>query len=101
MIACPLRPPALKLGQSCPICIDNGRTLLSDPRVNRNQFLRLTRQWCRRNHWPAPRVEKGRGKGSHVTVWIGSRFTTVKQDGIEKHLKEALLKQLGLPKDAF
>lgn len=44
---------------------------------------------------------KGKGKGSHGTVYVDRAKTTVKDGEIDPLVKEYILKQLGLPKDAF
>jgi hypothetical protein len=67
--------------------------------VNRDSFLRDLRRYCRRNglifEWD-PR----RGKGGHGIVSVEGRFTTVQTDLTPGRI-EAILKQLGLPKDAL
>ena len=46
------------------------------------------------------RVEKSRGKGSHITVFVGDRFAILEADRIERAYIRVVLNQLGLPKDA-
>lgn len=67
--------------------------------MKRDRFLRDLKGYCRKNGltyaWDA-----GRGKGSHGTVFVGPDFTTVQVELSEGRI-EAILKQLGLPKDAI
>jgi hypothetical protein len=44
--------------------------------------------------------DPGHGKGGHGRVWVGEAFTTVPSGEIKTGLKAAILRQLGLPKDA-
>lgn len=46
--------------------------------MNGNEFLKWLRKEARRRGLPAPVVETNRGRGSHVTVFIGERFTVLK-----------------------
>lgn len=69
--------------------------------VNRDQFLRALRAYCRRNDLDAPRFDAGHGKGGHGRIWLGARFTTAKTGEISRPLHKAMLVQLGLPADAF
>lgn len=68
--------------------------------MNRDQLLRALRSYCRENGLEAPRLDARRGKGGHARLWIGDRFTTVPAGELKKGTLEAILKQLGLPKDA-
>ncbi len=47
------------------------------------------------------RMDKKRGKGSHVTLYYGDRHTIVRnpKDELKKGTLNAMLKQLGLDKD--
>jgi hypothetical protein len=67
--------------------------------VNRDAFLRDLRRYCRKNalsfEWNA-----ARGKGGHGTVTVNG-VSTVVPSTIKQGLSEAILKQLGLPKDAL
>ena len=54
--------------------------------------------YCRREKL-AFRFDGRRGKGGHGTVFVADRFTTVQADLTPGRI-EAILKQLGLPKDA-
>jgi mRNA interferase HicA len=44
------------------------------------------------------RTDEERGKGSHVTVYVGERFTVIKdrRNEIGRDLPRAILRQLGL-----
>ena len=68
--------------------------------MNRDRFLRALRTYCRDRHLPTPRFDARRGKGGHRRVWIGERFTTIPSGELATGTMEAILKQLGLPKDA-
>jgi hypothetical protein len=69
-------------------------------RMKRERFLSSLRRWCRRNGREL-RVDRTGGKGSHVKVFVDGRQTVVKDGEIGPILKEIMLKQLGIPKDAF
>jgi predicted RNA binding protein YcfA (HicA-like mRNA interferase family) len=69
--------------------------------VNRDQFLRDLRAYCRTEGLDSPHFEARRGKGGHGRVHIGQQFTTVPSGEIKRPTLEAILKQLGLPKDAI
>ena len=68
--------------------------------MNRDQFIRSLRTYCREHELPAPEVNLRRGKGGHVIVKIGERFTVVPSGELKTGTKEGMLKTLGLPKDA-
>ena len=65
-----------------------------------DQFIRRARKWAKANGL-TERVDSSRGKGGHVTQWIGERFTIVKTGEIKTGLLHAMLKQLAIPKDEF
>lgn len=69
--------------------------------MNRDQFLRALRAYCRANKLPAPVFVAKRGKGGHGTIFIGSAFTVAKSGEIGTGLHRKMLADLGLPKDAF
>ena len=46
------------------------------------------------------RLDRHRGKGSHVTVYVGTERTVVKAGELDPGYIKALLKQLRLPPDA-
>lgn len=68
--------------------------------MNRAAFLRDLSAYCRKAGI-AYRFDAAHGKGGHGRVYVGNVFTTVKSGEISNVVKGALLKQLGLPKDAF
>jgi mRNA interferase HicA len=47
------------------------------------------------------RIEQHRGKGSHVTLYIGTKFTVMKdrKKEIGTGLRDAMIKQLGFTKE--
>jgi len=49
------------------------------------------------------RVDRKRGKGSHVTLYYGTRRTVVRnpRDELKTGTSHAMLKQLGLKKEEF
>jgi hypothetical protein len=67
--------------------------------MKREEFLRALKSYARANglsySW-----DPSRGKGGHGTVTVGRAFTTVPSGEIRTGLKFAILKQLGVPKDA-
>lgn len=69
--------------------------------MNRDQFLRNLRAYCRSSGLPAPVFEGHHGKGGHGRIYVGDRFTTARSGEIGKGLHRAMLGQLGLPPDAF
>lgn len=68
--------------------------------MNRAAFLRDLRAYCRSAGLDC-RFDAVHGKGGHGRVYVGDRFTTVKSGEISNTLKQVMLKQLNLPKDAF
>jgi len=68
--------------------------------MNRAAFLRDLNSYCRA-HGLAYRFDAVHGKGGHGRVYVGAAFTTVKSGELSNIVKQALLKQLGLPKDAI
>jgi hypothetical protein len=69
--------------------------------MNRDQFLRALRRYCRAENLDPPVFVPGHGKGGHGRVYVGDRFTTIKSGEIGKGLHRAMLGQLGLPDDAL
>lgn len=69
-------------------------------RMNRAAFLRDLKAYCRTAGIDY-RFDAAHGKGGHGRVYVGGAFTTVKSGEISNVVKQGLLKQLGLPKDAF
>ena len=68
--------------------------------TTREQFLQRLRRYCRENGLEFEVMTK-RGKGSHYLVRAGSKTTTVQSGVLPPHRIKGLLKQLGLPGDAF
>jgi hypothetical protein len=68
--------------------------------MNRDTFLRDLRTYCKKAGLKC-RFDKAHGKGGHGRVYVGDQFTTVKSGELSNVVKQGLLKQLGLPKDAF
>lgn len=64
------------------------------------EFIRIVTRLARKRG-VAVRVVENRGKGSHVTLYFGARFTVVKDRTKElaPGLLHAMLKQLGLSRD--
>ena len=69
--------------------------------MNRNQFLRSLGRYCVETGLPTPTFDPRRGKGGHGRVWLGDRFTTIPSGELKPRTLEAILKQLGLPKDVI
>ncbi len=68
--------------------------------MKRDQFLSRLRRHARKNGLPF-RVDRLRGKGSHVTVYVGTARTIVKAGELNPGYVKVLLKQLRLPPDAI
>lgn len=68
--------------------------------MNGKQFIRQARKWANANGQTMT-VEKSRGKGGHQVVRIGGKWTTVKTGEIGTGLLNAMLGQLGIPKEVF
>ncbi len=66
--------------------------------MNGNEFLKFVRREARRRGLGPVELITARGKGSHITVRLGDRFTVLKdrKKEISKGLLSALLRQLGL-----
>ena len=67
--------------------------------VKREAFLRELRR-CAKARGLKFRWDASHGKGGHGRVYVGDCFSTVPSGEIGTGLKVAILKQLGLPKDA-
>lgn len=67
-----------------------------------NEFIRRVRQIAKERGLLC-RVDEKRGKGSHVTLYYGSRFTVVRnpKDELKTGTLYGMLKQLGLTLDDF
>ena len=48
-------------------------------------------------------INKSRGKGSHITLYYGDKFTVVRnlKDELKTGTYKAMLKQLGIKEDEF
>ncbi len=48
-------------------------------------------------------IDKSRGKGSHITLYYGDKFTVVRnlKDELKTGTYKAMLKQLGIEEDEF
>ncbi|MDJ0532983.1 MAG: type II toxin-antitoxin system HicA family toxin [Xenococcaceae cyanobacterium MO_207.B15] len=48
-------------------------------------------------------IDKSRGKGSHITLYYGDKFTVVRnlKDELKTGTYKAMLKQLGIKEDEF
>ena len=69
--------------------------------MNRSQFLRALRKYCKANGLPVPDLDVSHGKGGHGEVSLGERFATIPSGELQTGTKEAILKQLGLSKNAI
>lgn len=67
-----------------------------------NEFIRRVRHLARERGLSC-RVDEKRGKGSHVTLYYGGRFTVVRnpKDELKTGTLHGMLKQLGLTLDDF
>ena len=83
-------PAGLTFGQIYPIHVT----------MKREAFLRALEAYAKSEDL-AFSWDPVRGKGGHGTVTVGSAFTTVPSGEIKAGLKFAILKQLGLPRDAL
>jgi predicted RNA binding protein YcfA (HicA-like mRNA interferase family) len=65
--------------------------------VNGNEFLRKLNR-LGRDRGVRVRIDKEQGKGSHATVYVGERFTVIKdrRKEIGPGLLHSMLRQLGL-----
>ena len=68
--------------------------------MKRDRFLSRLRRYCRK-HNLTYEVDQARGKGSHITVFVGDRRTVVKGGELTPGYVALLLKQLRLPPDAL
>lgn len=61
----------------------------------RDRFLTELRDEARKRGLPF-RVDKSKGKGSHLTVWVGERFTTLPSREIDPKTASKIRKTLCL-----
>lgn len=67
-----------------------------------NEFIKKVKKIGKSNNIEV-RTESQRGKGSHITLYYGEKFTIVKDRSKEigVGLKNAMLEQLGIGKQEF
>jgi mRNA interferase HicA len=65
-----------------------------------NEFVKRVKKLAKTNGLEA-RVDQKRGKGSHVTLYYGDKFTIVRnlKDELKTGTLKAMLKQLGIKED--
>ncbi len=68
--------------------------------MTRAQFLSRLRRFARKQGLQLTITEK-RGKGSHITVKLGTRRTIVKSGELQPGYVRVVLRQLGLPPGAL
>ncbi|OXE37205.1 MAG: hypothetical protein CGW95_02950 [Phenylobacterium zucineum] len=68
--------------------------------MNREQFIRALRSYCKANGLEPPRFDPRHGKGGHGRIVIGDKFSTIPSGELKTGTLDAILKQLGLPKSA-
>ena len=68
--------------------------------MNGREFTRRARRYARRTG-QSFYLNTQRGKGSHVTVYIGDRDTIVKYGEIRKGTLNRMLKDLGIDREIF
>ncbi|GJD65200.1 hypothetical protein MPEAHAMD_5387 [Methylobacterium frigidaeris] len=68
--------------------------------MERKQFLRALKRYCRKNglryDW-----NSDEGKGSHGTVYVGNRKSTVPDADLPRYYINDILSQLGVGPDAL
>ena len=69
--------------------------------MNRDQFIRRLKRFCRETGRAVPVVDPARGKGSHARIAVDDKKTTIKAGEFSPRYVALLLKQLGLPPDAL
>ena len=68
--------------------------------MNSREFTRRARNYARKTEQEF-HFDPARGKGSHSRLYIGSRFTIVKQGELSKGILAAMLRQLGIDRKEF
>lgn len=68
--------------------------------MNGREFVRYARRYARKTGVEF-RFDPRRGKGSHGTLYVGNRYTVVKQGEISKGLLTTMLEQLGIDRKEF
>ena len=71
-----------------------------NPSMNGREFTRRARRYARRTGQRFYR-DTQRGKGSHVTIYIGDRDTIVKYGEIQPPMLFSMLRQLGIDPKEF
>lgn len=64
------------------------------------EFIRRARKYARATGQES-HFDPAHGKGSHGRLYIGSRFTTVKQGDLSRGLVAAMLRQLNIDREDF
>ena len=68
--------------------------------MNGREFIRRARRYARRTGRDF-RLDKRRGKGSHVSLYMGDRDTIVKHGEIHKGALYSMLKDLDIDRERF
>ncbi len=68
--------------------------------MNSREFTKRARNYARKTKQEF-RFDPARGKGSHGRLYIGTRFTTVKQGELSKGILAAMLRQLDIDRREF
>ena len=68
--------------------------------MNGREFTRRARRYARRTG-QSFYLDTKRGKGSHVTIYIGYRDTVVKYGEIQPPMLFSMLRQLGIDRKEF
>ena len=68
--------------------------------MNGREFIRRARRYARRTD-QSFRLDPQKGKGSHVTVYIGNRRTIVKHSEISNPMLLSMMRQLGIVRRNF
>ncbi len=64
------------------------------------EFIRRARRYARQTGQTFS-FDPAHGKGSHGRLYVGSRFTTVKQGELSRGLVAAMLRQLDIDREDF
>ena len=68
--------------------------------MNGREFIRRAQRYARRTDQDFA-LDPSRGKGSHVAVCIGNRYTIVKYSEISNPMLHSMLRQLGIVRRDF
>ncbi|MDE0102416.1 MAG: hypothetical protein OXN89_08545 [Bryobacterales bacterium] len=68
--------------------------------MNGREFIRRAKRYAASNGLNF-RFERGKGKGSHDQLYVGSRRTTVKRSELSKGLLRNMIRDLGIEKEDF